>query len=114
MIVSFADNLVMVCDTSTSVITTDPVAMDGNDRLAGVLNVHYIFGTNGLLSIQLQGSNDGTTWIDLGAPETEGAAEASGIGQVTAAYAFVRYEFTFSAADVGGICFDLHSRLDHA
>ena len=114
MVVSFANNLVMVCNNSTSIIYTDPVPMSGFDRCIGILLIHYIFGTSALLSIQLQASNDGTTWIDVGAPDTANSEGAAGVGTTGLSYAFIRYEFTFSASDAGGLCFDLPARLDHA
>ena len=61
-----ADNQVMATEGggTPSVITTDPVPMNGNDRFSAVALAHYLFGgsgSNAALAFKIEGSNGGST-----------------------------------------------------
>jgi len=112
----FANNQLIVTDgTVNGVIDTDPMPMGGNDRVASVLNMHYIYGSGATLSVQFMGSNDGQNWVNIGSPETKTTPPTkSQLPEQTAVFAFVKYEFTLTAAGAAAVCFDLHSVIDHS
>jgi hypothetical protein len=97
-------------------ITTDPVSMDGNDRLTGSLNVEYIFNSDPTgVEVQAQTSMDGNVYLDAGPPFAVVGPGPFGIPSIVAPAAFVRYIFSFGAAGgVGAVCFDVHVEIDHA
>ena len=125
MVIAFANNQTMTAEVSSpSVISTDPVPLDDNDRASAVLNCHYIWkqGTAASIAYKAQTSMDGTTWIDSTTLQdtitaAEGAItkskEAKGVYG-----AFIRFVFTLtssgSAGQLAGVGFDLHVKLDHA
>ena len=125
-VVIFANNQTMAADgamgATASVITTDPVAMNGNDRVSMILNAHYLFGAGGSgnrsFSVQPQVSNDGVEFLDSGAAITITAASGTPLQTVrTINGAWIRMEYTLAvttppAADAH-ICFDHHVLLDH-
>ena len=124
MQVAFANNQILTNDgTADPVIYTDPIALGNADRISGVVNVHYIYGTNADLDIKTQVSNDGVYWVDEGI-DTSGAASypavaigATGQFRLDAATvlgAFIRVAFEFDSDDTAAIGFDFHSTLDHA
>jgi hypothetical protein len=118
MIVVFANNQVIVAPSgTTNTIRTDPFSMNGNDRMTSVGNVHYIYNPDATgLSIQREVSNDGDEWLPSGAAvttTTDGPIEM--LGPNVLGYAFVRYVFSFGATGAaGGVCFDVHSNVDHS
>src|SRR5207247_114192 len=50
-VVAFADNLTMVADNGTAVITTDPQPLNGNDRATAHFLVESAFNINGIGSM---------------------------------------------------------------
>jgi hypothetical protein len=116
MVVVFAANQVIVADSNAdSVITTDPIPMSGNDRIGAVLNIKYIFGSAGLLTVQLEGSDDAVHFVAAATPFSEGNVNVFPLGALPALYAFVRFTLTFSVSTgTGAVCFDLHGVLDHS
>lgn len=118
MVTVFANNQLMIAEGAVSVsITTDPVPMGGADRIAGVFHVHYSFGTGLTMTVAVEGSNDGQTWItvDSGTPTTA-AGDIVPIPTLPteAVHAFLRVTFTLLAtgANTNGICFDYHAIID--
>lgn len=116
MVLVLANNLTMVAGPGqVAIVTTDPVPLNGNDRLDAIINIHTIFNVAapGLRSA-LQVSNDGVTFIPFG-----GVADSMVAGQIPwqnagVAWAFVRVVFTLTA-DVGvvaGVTFDCHMNVD--
>ncbi len=123
-VVVFANNqtLVTVQGTPTNIFT-DPVSLNGNDRLSAMLDVHSIVKggavANGTLAYVAQVSNDGgqnyvdsTTVLDN--------TTATGVRQIvgTVNGALLRFKFSFTASggaagDFAGCCFDLHVNMDH-
>jgi hypothetical protein len=121
--IAFANNQVMVTASSAAVsITTDPVPLGNNDRASLILLVHYAFGgtnpaSDQTLSIQPQVSNDGTTWVDVGAFIDVNEAGDTPVQDVRAVQgAYLRYEFTWAigSGSTGAVCFDVQVKLDHA
>jgi len=123
MVIAFANNQAMTAIHGTaSVITTDPVPLNGNDRASAMFNVHYIFGQGGAtLNIAYQGqvSNDGVNWVNVTALTDNTGAVTATPRQIIAAVngAYLRFVYTFtvtgSTGQVGGAAFDLHVKLDH-
>ena len=125
MVVVFANNQTMAADgaagAAASVINTDPVPLNGNDRATMVLNVHYFFGGGGAVnrsfSVQPQVSNDGVVFLSTGAAITITAAGDTPLQTVrTVNGAFLRMQYTLSVTPVqpnAHICFDHHVLLDH-
>jgi hypothetical protein len=119
MITVFASNQPMAAPAggAPSVITTDPVPMNGNDRVSGIVTTHYVFGpTTPTLTITVEGSNDGTAWVDFtpgGWPEPA-AAGSQELAAAEAIFAFVRMRFSFTDTGSGNafICFDVHAVVD--
>jgi len=123
MVIAFANNQAMTgVQGSTNTISTDPVPLNGNDRVSAMLNVHYLFvqGGTGTVSYQGQVSNDGVNWVDV-ATLTDNATAATATPQqkvISVNGAFLRFEFSYAitgggAGDMGGVAFDLHVKLDH-
>lgn len=121
MVVVFANNQVIVAPgPGTSTITTDPVALNNNDRATAMLNCHYIYGAsmvaNRTLSIVTQVSNDGVVFVPVGTPINISQTTDTPLRDVrNIEGAFIRYQYTFTLVDGpdGGVCFDLHVNLDH-
>lgn len=125
MLIVFANNQAMAADgaagATASVVTTDPVAMNGNDRVSMILNAHYFFGAGGAgarsFSVQPQVSNDGVVFLNTGAPITITAATVPPVQTVrTINGAYLRMEYTLSTTPVVAnafICFDHHVNMDH-
>jgi len=121
MQVTFASNQILTSDGGASVIYTEPLALGNDDRVSGVVNVHYIYGTGPDLYIKTQVSNDGIYWVDQGidtasAPYGPIVIEGTGATRLPAATvlgAFVRVAMQFNAT-AGAIGFDFHATLDHA
>lgn len=123
MLIAFANNQAMTAIHGTaSVIRTDPVPLNGNDRASAMFNVHYIFGQAGAtvdIAYDAELSNDGTNWVDSSTlADNVGTATTTPrqiVATVNAAYIRFRYTFTVTggANNIGGVCFDLHVNLDH-
>ncbi len=124
MVVAFANNQAMTAKQGTvSVIYTDPMALNGNDRAAANLGVHYIWGQTAGSSIAYDAevSNDGVNWVPVSA-FTDTTTAPTGITprQVVATVngAFIRFKFSLTAGgssgELAGVAFDLHVKLDHA
>ena len=119
MLVVFANNQVLVANTSTTVtVTTDPVPVGDNNRATGITNVHGIFNDGAAgLSWKMQVSNDGQTWEDQG-PST-GVISAVGSSleaptTVSCVYARLEISFQASGAGLGAATFDVHVNFDRA
>ncbi len=110
MQVVFANNQMLVSNVSTSTtITTDPVAIGDNNQATLVANIHSLFNTVNL-QITMQGSADGVNFVDQG-PSL--ALTATGIdmdGPIAISLPYVRLVIIHnaSAGGVGGVCFDIH------
>jgi hypothetical protein len=125
MLIVFANNQAMAADGASggapSVITTDPVAMNGNDRVSMILNAHYFFGAGGAVnrsfSVQPQVSNDGVTFLSDGAAITINETSDTPLQTVrTINGAYLRMQYTLTATPVvanAHICFDHHVNMDH-
>jgi hypothetical protein len=123
MTTAFANNQSLTCIAGTpSEITTDPVNLGADDRATVNWNIHYIWALGGgatTLTWKLQVSNDGVHWVDV-TSMTDSTTAATGstprqkIGAVNGE--FLRFVVTLSNAggDLGGACYDLHVKLDHA
>lgn len=116
----FANNqLIVAAAPTSSVITTDPVPLNGNDRIWPVLNVHYIFGgTTRAIEFQAQGSNNGVDWVNvgpMGSANAVGVSEANAIASSIYA-AFIRYQYTLVSTGSGTVvaCFDHNVSIDKA
>ena len=100
--------------------TTDAVALDGADRISGVLSLEYLFGgLSRQLTIKIQGSDDGTAWVDVATWAVIGTAPVTlrlVAGEVTFAFVRLEYELIGSpppptpAPVFAG--FDVHAILD--
>lgn len=123
MVIAFANNQSMTgIQGSTNTISTDPVPLNGNDRVSAMLNVHYLFtqGGTGTVSYQGQVSNDGVNWVNV-ATLTDTATAATSTPQqkvISVNGAFLRFTFSYAiasgaAGDMGATAFDLHVKLDH-
>ncbi len=130
MIVAFANNQLMVAKGNGSqggaatVITTDPVPMNGFDRASAILNVEMYLdaGSQGpTFEAQAQVSNDGVNWVNDG-PAISGvnSVGTQPIDTKLAEGQSIRFQFTWNpetgaaGTDYVFICFDLHVRLDHS
>jgi hypothetical protein len=119
--VVFANNQCMAAEGSSgtaTVITTDPVPLNGNDRASLILTAHYIFGGGArTFEVFTQLSNDGVNFLDVGASVSIVNANDTPIRDtriVAAAFLRYRYVLTPQAATADcHICFDLHVNLDH-
>lgn len=115
MVFVLTNNLTMLAGLGqVALVTTNPVPLNGNDRLDAIIDIHTIFNVAapGLRSA-LQDSNDGVTFIPFG-----GVADSMAAGQFPwqnagVAWAFFRVVFTLTA-DVGvvGATFDCHVNVD--
>lgn len=126
MVIVFANNQTMAADGAAggaaSVINTDPVPLNGNDRATMVLNAHYFFGGGGApsrsFSVQPQVSNDGVVFLNTGAAITITAAGDTPLQTVrivNGAYLRMQYTLTVTPTQANAhICFDHHVNLDHA
>ena len=118
MLVVFANNQVLIAPAGQSVtITTDPVAVGGNNRATGVTNIHGMFNPSGTgLSWKMQISMDGQTWVDQGPALASAVAVGEtmqGPGNVTGVYA--RLEITYGATGgYGAATFDVHVNFDRS
>ena len=122
-LIVFADNQVMACDDSLAnvVAFTDPVPMDGADRVSAQMNVHYNFGSGGggdpSIDVISQTSLDGVDWTDgaLGLSETGVSPANPMLDWRTMPAAFLRFRYLFApGSGTCAVCFDLHVRLDRA
>jgi hypothetical protein len=123
MLVVFANNQTMAAEAGTSsVITTDPVPLNGNDRASMILAAHYFFGGGGVgptrtFAVQPEVSNDGVTYVPVGAAiSIMDAAETpqQTVRTVNGAFVRMRYTLTCPAAVPNAhICFDHHVNFDH-
>jgi len=125
MVVVFANNQTMVAMFSigSTVITTDPVPLRGNDRASCILNTHSIFATGGTprLTYQAQVSNDGgPNFVDAGG--VTDLTTTTGLRRLVATLngaALIRFRYTLdwqaggAGSDIAACCFDLHVDLDH-
>jgi hypothetical protein len=119
MLVVFANNQVLIAPTSGSVsITTDPVAVGGNNQATGVTNVHGIFNAAAAgLRWDMEISMDGQTWVTQGpaaAAITATGETLSNPAVVTGVYARLVISFDASAAGVGAATFDIHVNFDRS
>jgi hypothetical protein len=124
MLIVFANNQTLVAVQGTNVtVFTDPVPLNGNDRLSAMLDTHSVVRANlsGTLTLSYvaQVSNDGgQNYVDSTA--VLDSATAAGVRQIvgTVNGALVRFKYTVaitggSTGDFGGVCFDLHVNMDH-
>lgn len=114
MVTAFAVNQLMAAVHGTeSIIYTDSVPLNGNDRGWAVLNVHYLFGSAGtlLLSCTPQVSNDGLNWVDAAVAFTANSVAQSSAGPHTLYAAYFRFKLGFAATGSAGqngfCCFSL-------
>ncbi|MCG3135735.1 MAG: hypothetical protein HMLKMBBP_03491 [Planctomycetes bacterium] len=117
----------LACPAHSRAATTiptlgDPVNLGADDRATVNWNIHYIWSLSGgatTLTWKLQVSNDGVHWVDA-TSMTDSTTAATGstprqkIGAVNGE--FLRFVVTLShtGGDLGGACYDLHVKLDHA
>ena len=86
--------------------------MLGADRVASVINIHYLIGASAALDINLRGSMDGQTWVAGVADTSVTTTGPTALAVATAPYAFVRYLFTLTTGGAdGAVSFDIHSVL---
>ena len=121
-VVVLASNLVMSAEAgaSPSWIRTAPVSMSSNDRISGVVTVHYLFGAaTQELAIRLEASNDGTAWVD--ADVYPGwiqivSATSERLKPMSVPFAFVRIACGLSGTVAGPVfaCFDVRCMLDRS
>ena len=116
MVLVLANNLTMVAGPGmAAIVTTDPIPLNGNDRLDAIINIHTIFNVAVPgLRWALEVSNDGVTFIPFG-----GAGDSMVAGQRSwqnsgVAWAWFRVVFTLTAdvAVVAGVTFDCHMNVD--
>ena len=121
MVIDFANNVTMLAsvDVGPATITTDPVpVMDARTFVQIISNAHSIFGIGATasLAVQLEGSNDGQTFVPQTAiaditATVEGAQETSG----PAPYSYVRLKFvltpTGAATEWVTCTFDVHANF---
>ena len=115
MNVTFAANQVLTTDGQPVSITTDPVSLDGNDRISTIAVAHYIYGADAVLKYYSQVSYDGVYWVQQGVDEATGITTAETPAQrpgQTVNGAFVRLVITFDASATAAVCFDIHGVLD--
>lgn len=114
-IVVFAQNQVIVGTASSSIATSDPVALYREDRAETIASVHYLFGGAGAaFTITAQVSNDGTTWIEV-LPNLNFTGAGVGRASIPVAAAFMRFEYKCRGPSGFVVaCFDVHAELDHA
>jgi len=126
MLVVFANNQAMAADgaagATASTITTDPVPLNGNDRISMILNAHYFFGAGGAanrsFSVQPQVSNDGVTFLNTGTAITISATTDTPLETVrTVNGVYIRMQYSLVVTALPNpdahICFDHHVNLDH-
>jgi hypothetical protein len=118
MLVVFANNQTLVANTSTTTtVTTDPVAIGDNNRATGITNIHAIFNAVGL-SWQMQVSNDGQNWVtqgpELAATAATGTTLQDDNNTVSAVYARLQILFQASGGGIGAAIFDVHVNFDRA
>jgi hypothetical protein len=120
MLVVFANNMTLVANTSTtSTVTTDPVAIGDNNRATGITNTHVIFNAGAAgLSWKMQVSNDGQNWVDMGPAVspviTAVGTELQAAANVTCVYARLQISFQASGGGIGAATFDIHVNFDRA
>ncbi len=119
MLVVFANNQVLIAPATGSVsITTDPVAVGGNNQAMGVTNVHGIFNAAAAgLRWNMEISMDGQTWVTQGPAQsalTGTGADKAPPTQVTGVYARLVISFDASAAGIGAATFDVHVNFDRS
>lgn len=118
MVLVLANNLTMVAGPGmVAIVTTDPIPLNGNDRLDAIIDIHTIFGTPGAgpgLAWALEVSNNGQNFIPFGAIGGRNAAGSEPWLNTGVAWAWFRVVFTLTA-DVGvvaGVTFDCHMNVD--
>src|SRR5689334_23211768 len=123
MVIAFANNQTLVAiQTTATVVYTDPVPLNGNDRASCISDLHHLYATAGTPRLKYQGqvSNDGgVNWVDISS--CTDTLTAAGVRKIVATVngALLRFAFTLDwsagggATDTAGCCFDLHVNLDH-
>jgi hypothetical protein len=117
MVIAFANNQVIAAASgTTSTIYTDPVPLDGNDRVAVHLYIEYLFNAGSGVSYQGQSSNDGVNWVDVTSfTDTQSTAGTVYPKMSAVNAAFLRFKLSYNAAGgIGAGCFDLHGVIDKA
>jgi hypothetical protein len=123
MVIAFATNQAMTAIHGTpSIISTDPVPLNGADRVSVVLNVHYLWkaaGAAAVVAYQGEVSMNGSDWIPVTAlTENLNAAGIQQLKDIAVYGAFIRFFFTLtvtgSTGDLGGTCFDVQALVDKA
>ena len=116
MLLVLANNMTMVAGPAqVAMVTTDPIPLNGNDRLDAIINVHTIFNTTAPgFGFALEVSNDGQTFSPFGANGDRNAPGAQQWTNAGVAWAFFRVVFTLAAdaAVVAGVTFDCHMNVD--
>ena len=125
MVKVFAQNLTLVCIGAGPVVAySDPVPLNGYDRLACICRVHSIQTNSALGAPQLAYtallSNDGGA-TEVSSAVVTGTLLAAGAAQVVGAVnaAFVQFQFALSnpaaaGGDLSVVCFDLHVNFEKA
>lgn len=117
MVIAFANNQVIAAASgTTSTIYTDPVPLDGNDRVTVHLYPEYMFNAGTGVTYQGQASNDGVNWIDVTNFTDSTTTAGSVVARMSAVNAaFLRFKLSYNAAGgIGVCCFDLHGVIDKA
>jgi len=93
----------------TTYFFTEAEPMLGADRVASVINIHYLIGASAALDINLRGSMDGQSWVAV-ADTSVTTTGPTALAVATAPYAFVRYLFTLTTGGAdGAVSFDCHA-----
>lgn len=118
MVLVLANNLTMVAGPGQlAVITTDPIPLNGDDRLKAIIDIHVLFGTPAAgpgLGFAIEVSNNGQDFVPFGTPDDRNALGAQEWSNIGVAFAYFRVVFSLQA-DVGviaGVTFDCHMNVD--
>lgn len=115
MLLTLANNQALVVAAGATVsVTTDPVPLNGADRMTAVITVNSIFNAAAPgLTINCEVSNDGVTWRQVA------STTVAAVGTIDwlvpgMNYGFMRllYALTANAAVVAGCVFDVHGNAD--
>jgi hypothetical protein len=118
MRIVFANNQMLVADTTATVVTTDPVPVDDPDlnHVMVTVQIHRIFAMGASaaysLTVDLEGSNDGQTWFPA---QSSGAlttpADDTFNGDFLFAYVRAQMTLVATSGDWAAAAFDVHANF---